>query len=220
MSLSDPKPTPDNPVSFGRKCSWLAVQCNNPLEIVKALQLIDIRESGWRSGVNASRASSQGHVFVSPPVKEWVLAIGDFPTTGDRHHLDLCTPLLLKLGQQFSDVQFFGTHRVTSYCAWARLVEGQIIRQYSWIDGASYWDVGVETPEEVSLGMHFEDSANIDWPEDEAAADELAETYPIPGESDVLNIAGAWSIDPTTLSQQDLPPSIGYLGRFPEQGLV
>jgi hypothetical protein len=206
--------TPDEPVSFGRKCSWLVVQSNDPLEVAESLNLIDVQVSGWRTGIDAAYKNS---VFVSPPVKKWVLIVSnDLPYTGDQNHVDLCTPLLLELGQRFPEVQFFATHRITSYCAWARIIDGRIIRQYSWGDGQSAWNVGAVTPEEVALNMHYKDSSEIDWPEDEDAEWELIENNPIPGEDDVLRIAGAWGIDPSTLAQQNLLPGIGYLGKFPQ----
>jgi hypothetical protein len=205
---------PDTPVSFGRKCSWLAIESHNPQAVVAALGLMDVQLSVWKAGINAAY---EGLCFVSPPVRKWILVVSrSLPDVGDQRHPDLCTPFLLELGEQFREVQFFATYRIVMAHAWARLIDGQLIRQFAWVDGAKHWNVGEETSEETALGLHFVDSSQIDWPDDDEAADELAETIPTPGEDDVLRLAGAWSIDPSRLAEQELPPSIGYIGQFPE----
>jgi hypothetical protein len=206
--------TPDYPASFGRKCSWLAIRSDNPQAVIAALNLRDVQVSGWNAGIDAAY---KGLCFVSPPVQQWILAVSThLPDPGDERHEDLCTLFLLKLAQQFPDVQFFATHRGVSYCAWARLVDGQIVRQFAWVEGSRRWNVGAETPQEIALGLQFQDSSEIEWPEDEDEADELAETIPTPGEDDVLRLAGAWSIDPSSLAEQNLPAGLGYVGRMLE----
>lgn len=204
--------TPDYPVSFGRKCSWLAIRGASSHEVAAALRLADIRVSGWEAGIEAAY---QGAVFVAPPVGPWVLVVSqNLPYTGDSRHRDECTPFLLKLGERFPEVQFFATHRGTFYCAWARVVNGEMLRQFAWV-GSKQWDVGAETPEEQALNLHFEDSRTLELPDDDEAAEELLAKF-TPGEEDVLRLAGAWSVDPSMLAQHNLPVGVGFLGQFRE----
>lgn len=40
--------------------------------------------------------------------------------------------------------------------------------------------------------------------------------HAFPGEVDVVELAGLWSINPSRLSEQDHPPSLGLAARLPE----
>jgi hypothetical protein len=220
---------PDYPVNFGRKCSWLAIQSEKPEEVVQALHLTEVQVSGWKTGLDAAYetwkpSSKHGLCFVSPPVKGWVLAVcHSLPYPGDYRHADKATPFLLKLGQKFPDVQYFATHRVSSYAVWARLINGQVVRKLGWGDLELLWNEGAPTAEEVALNLTYSEyiaratnPTSEDWNDDDDW-DEDDDDTPFPGdEDDVLRLAGAWSIDPSTLTEQNLPPGTGYLGRLPE----
>lgn len=213
---------PDYPVDFGRKCSWLAIHSEKPEAIVQALRLTDVRVSNWKTGISAAYESwrtGSRLCFVTPPVKQWILAVS--PSLPDTHK---ATPFLLTLAQQFPDVQYFGTHRVSSYGVWARLINGQVIRKLGWGDLTLLWNEGAPTAEEVALNLTYSeyiaraiDQTGEDWNDDEDWDDDDDDDSPFPGyEGDVLRLAGAWSIDPSTLTEQNLPPGTGYLGRLPE----
>jgi len=191
---------PDKPVPFGYKVAWLAIRSEKPREVAEALGLVKIQDSAWSEGL---QAAGRGDVFVSPPVQGWVLVVSSsLPDAGDGKSTDKCTPLLSRLGKRFPDVQYFATHRVVEYHAWARLKNGVVVRQFAYLGerGEVSWDNGSQTPEEVQLGFKFD-----------------AEKGFYPDEEDVLHLAEAWSINPMKLDALGLAASLGLAGRLPDR---
>ena len=185
----------DEPVPFGYKCMWFAIQTNEPKSVVAALGLTDVTPCGWKKGI---AAAYNGEAFVSPPVKGWVLvasfALG---TIADTQRGDRFTPLMNALAKEFPDVQYFGTHRVVEYHGWARAVNGKVVRKHAFLgeNGATLWDEGAPTVEEKKLALPTK----------------------ILQEQDVFALAGAWSIDPTTLDMIPFEKGVGFLGSFPQK---
>jgi hypothetical protein len=107
---------------------------------------------------------------------------------------------MTSLSKRFPDVQYFGTYRVEEYHGWARAINGKIVRQYAYwgSEGETIFDIGKPTDEEERLGLIFNGDTTF------------------PHEGDVMKLAGAWSIDPTTLHQIVAETGIGYLGLYPE----
>ena len=211
---------PDRPVSFGYKCSWLAIKSEHPLDVIDALDLLHVRRASWKAGIEAAYA---GAVFISPPIDSWILVVsGDLPWPGGERHGDPCTPLLVHLGQRFPEVQFFATHRVVETHAWARVVNGAIQRQYAYSgeSGEILWDYGSPTWEEVELLRKQQESLQSVWePDDDDEDDVIDEVrsdtpFLMPRESDVMHMAALWSVDPSQLEERDLGKSLGYLGEF------
>src|SRR4051794_9881675 len=116
-------------------------------------------------------------------------------------------PSAIRLSDRFGEVQYFGTHRVVEYHAWAKALGGRVVRAYGWVGdrGEVLQDVGPKTPEEEELGFDFIDRTTTvgDW-----------EGIKTPGEDDVMQIAGRWSLNPQEI---DAYPSegVGYLGDQP-----
>jgi hypothetical protein len=190
------------PVSFGYKCAWLAVKVDRPEPVAAALSLESVRPAHWKDGI---QAAYEGRVFVSPALSGWVLAASTvFPESGDVRHSDRCTPWLLRVGGDFPEVQFFCTHRVVEYHAWAKIVAGKVIRKYAYIgeQGLTVWNDGPPTAEELSLDLNFSkssDVANLRFPDEEA----------------VMQLAGAWSLNPSVIESYDFAPGMGLLGSMP-----
>ena len=65
------------------------------------------------------------------------------------------------------EVQYFGTHRIVELNAWARVVDGMLVRQYADVGESlqTLWAYGPETPEEQALGLTFTDLRTITWPD-------------------------------------------------------
>jgi hypothetical protein len=191
-------PRPDAPVSFGYNCAWVAIQTSSSDAVVKALGLRNGSPSTWAGGV---KSAYSGRVFVTPPIRGWVLAVSFAlgEEAGDSRHPDGITPLLERLGREFPDVQYFATHHVVEFHAWARVRDGKLIRRFSYLgeQGVFIWNDGGLTPEETRLHLVY------------------AEAGPWPDETNVMSLAGAWSVDPSTLAQQHLPPSLGVLADLP-----
>lgn len=149
-----------------------------------------------------------------------------------------------RLKHRFDEVQFFGSYRVSSFAAWARAARGTPERVFSYGDGSVYANLGDQTPEEAALGfprldglpvseatdrmfeLSDEQSARQDalvasgLPVREAMVQALeGKACAIPGEDDVVAIAGLWSLDPSQLGDpaRELQTGVGLVARLPEE---
>jgi hypothetical protein len=192
----EPEAQADNPVPFGYKCAWLAIKTDDPQAVVQELGLENVRTSGWQKGVNAAYSDE---VFVTPPIKGWVLAAGrSLPQIDDKVQPDQLTLLVKSLGTKFPDVQYFRTYRVADYHGWLRATKGEIVRRWAFASGEMLSDEGKRTDEETKLGLIYNDDK-------------------FPNEEHVMQLAGAWSVDPSSLDQLKLEKSVGYLGSLPKK---
>jgi hypothetical protein len=166
--LAEPIPsfsqTPDVPQSFGFKIMWFALKASDPAAVVDAFGLGEATPANWESGLTAvySRDRSQDDdpwLFASPPVNGWVLvacASLPYPTVETHHDIgSKFDALFSRLMARFDDVQFFGSHRVVDFVAWARALKGKPTRIFAWSgsDGAVLANVGDQTSEEAKLGF-------------------------------------------------------------------
>lgn len=184
---------PDDPETFGYKCAWLAMKTDDSMAVVEALGLRNVRKCGWQKGIEAAY---EGDVFVTPPIKGWVLAVSiAFPGIPEKARPDRLSPLVKALGKKFAEVQYFGTHRIVEYHGWLRATKGEIVRRYAFLGerGETLCDEGKRTIEETKLGLIFNEST-------------------FPNEQHVMELAGAWSVDPTRLDEFKLGKSTGFLG--------
>jgi hypothetical protein len=239
--------TPDKPKSFGHKVSWFAVKVSDPARVLDALEFERGTPANWASGFAAAvrfpTALESDWVFVAPPISGWVLVVGSgLPYPGERVHeigrkFDV---LFSRLMMRFADVQFFGSHRVSSFVAWARAQDGEPKRVFAYADSGVLANVGEQTPEEAKLKFanlnDLSPSAATDrmveiWDQQEAEADALVaqglslrEAWArveqgggsFPDERDVVELAALWSIDPRQLSNQDYPLELGLAARLPK----
>jgi hypothetical protein len=244
--------TPDYPQKFGYKISWFAVKASDPASVLDALEFGGATPANWESGLAAvySRGVSQGSdswVFVSPPVSGWVLAVSTrwpYPTIESHHDIGRRFDVLFsRLMKRFDDVQFFGSHRVADFVAWARAVKGEPMRIFAWFgsDGVVLTNVGEQTAEEAKLkfadlsGLSPSDATDrmFELAEEQAAeqdrlvANGLSRREALarvrengrpatPDERDVTDLAALWSIDPTEVLDQDDPLGLGLAVRLPE----
>jgi hypothetical protein len=237
--------TPDLPQPFGYKVSWFAVRTDDATKVIDALGLAEAAPANWASGLAmADRYSREGNswLFVSPPVNGWVFAVSSsLPYPIGETHDDVgrkFDALLSRLMARFDDVQFFGSYRVTGFCAWARALNGKPERMFAYNDGQVLTNFGDQTPDEAKLG--FPDLSGLSLPdaddkifavaEEQSAEEErlvaagisweeaLAKIgrSALPDEEDVVELAALWSIDPTQLSDQDHQPGLGFVARLPE----
>lgn len=191
--------TPDTPTSFGYKVSWLAIRTDTPESVAEALSLARLQPSNWRTGIAAAYHTG---TFVSPPLDGWVLVVSfDFPDLGSRSDPERWGRALTPLAGRFTEVQYFSTHRVVEYQAWARFERGELTRAYAWLGEAAETLIGFGNPtdEEIQLGLEFFDSRSPDA-EDESYWDR--DDLSVPRETDVMNLAGLWSLDPTELEER------------------
>lgn len=242
--------TPDQPESFGYKVLWFAIKAADPVSVLNALELREATPSNWVSGLAAAYGDPQSSdiwAFVSPPISGWVLVVSSslvYPTIETHHDIGRRFDVLFsRLMERFEDVQFFGSHRVVDFVAWARALKGKPTRIFAWSgsEGTVLANIGEQTAEEAKLG--FPDLSGLS-PSDagnrifEIAEQQNAEEsaliasglsgreararlrqngrHAFVSETDVVELAGLWSIDPTLLSDQDHPLALGLAARLPK----
>jgi len=171
------------PAAFGPKTGWIAVRGVPAAAVTDALGLRETRPMGWDEGVEAAMA--QG-VFVCPPVNGWVLAVGADIVSQD---LDVAA-ISRQLGTR---VQVFRTHRVPEHHEWALADSGTVLRSLRYVgESGEHQQSGQPTPIESSLSVTGADAAV--------------------SEDDVFAVAGAWSLDPTRLSEHGAASATGTWG--------
>ena len=179
-------------VGFGGKQAWLAVRDGEPAELLKVLGVRDLGDVAWRHGIDLAHLTDD-RVAVTPPLPgardtRWVLAVG--------RRLMQTPPDLVALSAELgTEVQYFATHRVTELHRWQRAARGELVRAFGYVGQTgevTSW-FGEPDPAERDAGLP-------------ASYDD--ETTVLVAEQDVLKVAGAWSIDPTTLGGRPAPGPI------------
>jgi hypothetical protein len=184
--------------AFGYKSAWLAIPAADHAEVADALGLRDAGPTPWVDGVaavyEADAQKRPAPVFVGAPVDGWVLVPFALPLA-EPGEFDLGA-----LSRRFGEAQRFASHRVVESHEWERWVDGQPVRRYGWLgeSGEVLFNDGEPTEHEEDL-LPDDDA---DWNEWETADEER-----------VMEIAGAWSLDPTVLDERDDTPDTGLLGR-------
>ena len=202
----------DTPLGFGYKCVWFAIKTDSPQLVAEALGLKGVQPCNWAVGVPAAYEEKGRRVFVSPPVKGWVLAASVYlPTYDGPRFPDRLTPLLQRLGSRFPEVQHFTTHRVVDYHSWTRLVGARLVRSFAYLGerDETLRDVGEQ--DKVEIEVREADRANFIHRRGEPEADYVYYA----DEQHVMTIAGSWSIDPTKLGETGSPTSLGLVGTLP-----
>ncbi|MEZ4459294.1 MAG: hypothetical protein R3E66_06125 [bacterium] len=205
----------DQPIAFGYKVSWLAVQSEDPAEVAATLARVDPRfgktsfqACNWASGMARIHANFLNReVFVSPPVNGWVFVVNYQPANEDGTVINLLLSELSKSGR----AGYFGSHRVVSFAAWALAQDGTFLRHMAEADGNTYVDFGEITEFERADLMTSAQLQDIDMdtvdPEDEDALYDR-----LPDEADVIAVATAFSMDPTQLNGHSTS-GVGLIGR-------
>jgi hypothetical protein len=181
-------------VGFGGKQAWLAVRDGDPAQILKALGLRDLGEVPWRDGIDVAHLTDD-RVAVTPPLPgargtHWVLVAGRYLLRPD-----VVTDVTGLSETLQTEVQFFATHRVTELHRWQRAADGVLSRTFGYVGQTgevTSW-YGDPDPAEREAGLP-------------ATFDE--ETSVLVSEQDVLKVANAWSLDPTTLTGKPAPGPI------------
>jgi hypothetical protein len=203
---------PDSAVSFGYKCIWIAVKTNDKDRVAEILGVTNVMACNWKNGIHKAY---ENKVFISPTVGDWTLAIGwglvDFnpkseldETAGFKRKLDA-------LSKEVGEAQLFATHRITDYHSWAKSINGKTVRYYSFI-GERLENILIEgkpTPIESNLNLANTFS-------EEAKDEKYFERADIifPDEELVMQVAEAWSVNPTTLEgRKDISAGLGLVSR-------
>jgi hypothetical protein len=169
---------------FGGKQAWLAIAGRDQAAAVDALGLRDLGPIRWRDGLDLAHLTGD-RVAVTPPLPgardtSWVLVVG--------HRLMSAAPDVIALSATLdTEVQYFATHRVTELHRWQRAVKGDLVRAFGYVgqtgEVTSWFGEPGPAEREAGLPGELDEEATV-----------------LVSERDVFRVAGAWSIDPTTLT--------------------
>ncbi len=178
-------------VGFGGKQAWLAVRDGEPVALLAALGLRDLGEVPWRDAIDLAHLTDD-RLAVTPLLPgardtSWVLATGRYLLRPDT-----VVDVTGLSGRLHTEVQFFATYRVTELHRWQRAADGSLIRSFGYVGQTgevTSWH-GDPDPAERDAGLPA-------WFDEESTV--------LVSEQDVLKVANAWSIDPTTLAGRPAP---------------
>lgn len=197
VALSALSAEPDAPVPFGYKTAWLAVQTEDGAALAALLGGHQMSVN-WATGLPYAM-ETEGAWFVSPPLDGWTLAIG---VGAFSYACAESFDALRELAAHFPSVQFFASHRVSDGYGWARFENGKCLRAYCLLgdQGEVVWDEGGLTQEECALGLDAFPRVGEEWSEETR----------FPTEEDMIDLAGAWGIDPRFETRQ-YPNGVGII---------
>jgi hypothetical protein len=178
-------------VGFGHKQAWLAIRDTDPAAVLTALDVRDLGPVSWREGIDLAYLTDD-RLVLTPPLPgargaAWSLATGRWLLRPDS------TVDVVELSHILeTEVQFFATHRVAELHRWQRAVDGVLVRAFEYIGETGDGTQGQGDPDDAerALGLPL-------------ALD--GQTDILVSENDVLRLAGAWSVDPSTLDAQPAP---------------
>lgn len=202
--------TPDRPAPFGLKMAWLAIRTRDTGRVIQALGLVEPKPCNWRSGIGTVYDDRLGenHVFVSPPVNGWTFVVGlSLPYPVGRSFVDKCTPMLLDLGREFIEVQYFFSYPLIDFFAWARIIDGKLLRAFAIGDEGIIWNKGKPTKDEKSLGLKLFELRGVRG----RTGDAGGELILYPTEEHVMRLASRWSLDPTRIDAAPVSAGTGFI---------
>jgi hypothetical protein len=205
---------PDRPAAFGYRMAWLAVRTRNTASVVEALGLSDAQPCNWNAGIGCvyDHRFSETHVFVTPPVNGWTFVVGlPLPQPVGRRFIDKATPLLVGLGGRFIEVQYFLAYPPLDFFAWARMLDGQLVRAFAAGDEGVIWSKGKTTKEERALGLKLFELRGVRGRRGDAGGELILH----PTEDHVMRLAHIWSLDPTKLTAKSAESGLGVIGLAP-----
>jgi hypothetical protein len=172
-------------VGFGYKQAWLAIRDGEAAAVIAALGLRDLGPAPWREGVDLAYLTDD-RLVVTPPLAgaggaDWLLVAGRWLMRADAP-VDVAG-LSAMLARE---VQFFATHRVVELHRWERGRGGVLERAFEYVGKTGevrLWH-GDPDPAERAVGLPAAPTDEVDV---------------LVSEHDVMRVAGAWSVDPTTL---------------------
>jgi len=183
---------------FGYNIGWLAI-CNvGKTDLINTLNLTKTKELSWEAGIDTVYSGCKANtVFVTPAVNNWTFVIGLWAMgTGEVDSVHSIEKLITKLSAQFDKIQAFATYRIIAYHHWILAKKGHLVRSFAYL--------GERAEVLRNVGELTQVEQSFKW-------DQLEECLWTPDEETVLEIAGAWSIDPSDLGTMDPSEEPGIL---------
>ncbi len=176
-------------VGFGFKSAWLAVRDTPADRVAAAMGLRDLGPLAWRAGIDLVYFTDD-RLVLTPPLPgaggaAWTLVVGQWLL---QHPVDI-TGLSGSLG---TEVQAFASHRVIELHGWRRARDGHLVRGFGYLGETGEVTEWHGPPDVAELAAHLPSTVDD-------------ETTVLVAESDVMSVAAAWSLDPTTLDGQPAP---------------
>jgi hypothetical protein len=120
------------PVPFGYKMAWMAVKTEKLNDVAAFLKLQNSRPVSWSKGIELAYDRNAKVVFVTPPIKGWVLIVG-WSVVSDAEPVKSFYNTTEKMSAQFNEVQAFASHRVVEYHLWMLARHGHVVRSFAYV---------------------------------------------------------------------------------------
>ena len=196
------------PFLFDRPTRWMAVKCSNLQKVQNALGLHNPKPCPMSEGFSRL---GEHKLFISPPVKGWILIVGgSLPDVSDDS--DKLYHFLMRVAGELGSVQYFSANRVLSHHAWVRIENNRVYRAYAWA-GETLWNQGERTAAEKELELKCYEYCDAPLPYPFTARDShVANT------EKVMQLASRWSVDPMAVNNQNLRATFGIAGELSRRG--
>ena len=180
-------------VGFGYKTGWLTVRDGDADAVLAELGAQSVGPIAWRDGIRQAY-DREDSLLVTPPLDGWRLVAGWWIAA---HYERLDTAALSRaLG---GEVQLFVTHRVVELHHWERALAGEVVRSFEYLGEKGEVTRWVGAPDEVERAIGLPASFVLDRAPDEEDYDVIVD------ERDVMRVAAAWSVDPSSLDGRPAP---------------
>jgi hypothetical protein len=190
------------PFLFDRPSRWMAIKGSNLQKVQNALHLNNPTPCPLSEGFSKL---GEHKLFLSPPVKGWILVVGSsLPDPGED--IDKLYHFLMRVARELGSVQYFNANRVVNHHAWVRVENNRVYRAYAWC-GETLWNQGDRTAAEKELELKCYAYGDSPLPFPFSARDShVANT------EKVMQLAARWSIDPMAVNNQKLRAAFGITG--------
>lgn len=200
---------------FGYKQAWFVIQSEFADALLAYFQCESPTRIDWIQGMAKAYEPNGDLAFRTPNLDNWTMlagtslfTFGETPGLGER--------LLESALAVGAEVQYFASHRVVEFHAWARALPDGTVRAYAYNGsrGETIEDRGIPSAEELALGYRF-----FDVRSPEASSDGYWERADLrfPNEDDVMRLAGQWSLNPVELDGREVSFADGTLHRVNTQ---
>ena len=128
-----------------------------------------------------------------------------------KSFIDKTTPLLLDLGREFIELQYYLASPAIDHFAWARVIDGKLVRAFAIGDEGVVWNKGKPGKEEKAMGLKLFELRGVRGRRGDAGNEIIL----YPTEEHVMRLASKWSIDPTRISDVRTDAALGWIGLAP-----